>query len=128
MKRFILLLTLALVPQFALADVACEKGLMGAGLAPLAASKICTLSPSSVTLTATLSAEQVTSTDDATITDDLAVGGDLAVTGTVTASGSKTLFIPAGVGRAGTTAGWTNTGANMNAVSYTHLRAHETLS
>jgi hypothetical protein len=28
--------------------------------------------------------------------------------------GTRTLFVPAGVGRAGTTAGWTNTGTDMN--------------
>jgi hypothetical protein len=36
------------------------------------------------TFSGTLTAEQLTSTDDATITDDLTVGGDLALTGTLT--------------------------------------------
>lgn len=92
MKRvFALIIAALFVPHLALADVACEKGLMGAGLAPLAASKICTLSPSSVTLTSTLTAEQVTSTDDATITDAISAddflpdtngGGHLGASGT----------------------------------------------
>lgn len=39
----------------------------------------------------------------------------LHVGGTITSGGNRsTLFIPAGVGRAGTTAGWVNTGTNLN--------------
>jgi hypothetical protein len=37
------------------------------------------------TITGTMTAEQVTSTDDAMITDDVTIGGDAAVTGTVSA-------------------------------------------
>jgi len=69
MKRFltVVLFTL-LVPQLAFAT-ACEDALMGAGAAPLLAKQICTLSPANITLTGTLTAEQVTSTDDMTVTD-----------------------------------------------------------
>lgn len=34
--------------------------------------------------------------------------------GSVTAAGTTTLFVPAGTGRAGATAGWVNTGTNIN--------------
>jgi hypothetical protein len=33
---------------------------------------------------------------------------------TLPTPGTKTIFVPAGIGRAGTTGGWTNTGTNMN--------------
>jgi len=45
------------------------------------------ISSSNIALTGTLSAEQITSTDDMLVTDDLTVGGDTNVTGTISSSG-----------------------------------------
>lgn len=49
---------------------------------------------------------------DVAVSGGLTVGGNLAVTGAI--QDTVTVYVPAGIGRAGATAGWTNTGTDLN--------------
>ena len=60
----------------------CEEQLMGLGVPGLVAAAHCSS-------TGTISAEQLTSTDDATVTDDLAVGGNITGAGEIKSTGSS---------------------------------------